>query len=63
MFLKYWQSEKVGALVKERASNCLILLYAGSESGYVSHATLIFKAGSAFGDYHVQMNLITLKIG
>lgn len=31
-------------------------MHAGSESGFVDNACLIFKAGLATGDYHGQMN-------
>lgn len=55
-FSKCWQDEKIGAIVKERAGHRLIVVHAGSKSGFVKNAELIFKAGTATGDYHGQMN-------
>ena len=55
-FSKCWQDEKIGAYVKERAGHRLIVVHAGSKTGFIQNAALVFKAGSATGDYHGQMN-------
>ncbi|GBP90143.1 hypothetical protein EVAR_99403_1 [Eumeta japonica] len=34
----------------------LVIIYAGSENGFVPNALLLFKAGTKFGDYHDYMN-------
>ncbi|KAF8795047.1 hypothetical protein HNY73_002945 [Argiope bruennichi] len=53
---KCWRDEKIGAAIKDSSGHHLIVVHAGSESGFVPNAGLIFKAGSAIGDYHGQMN-------
>ncbi|XP_055932022.1 uncharacterized protein LOC129962300 [Argiope bruennichi] len=60
-FKKYWRDEKIGAAIKDSSGHHLIVVHAGSESGFVPNAGLIFKAGSAIGDYHGQMNYDTFK--
>ena len=36
--------------------NRLIILHAGSENGWLSHAELVFEAKKTSGDYHDEMN-------
>ncbi|KAF8789131.1 Down syndrome cell adhesion molecule-like [Argiope bruennichi] len=60
-FEKCWRDEKIGAAIKDSSGRRLIVVHAGSESGFVPNAGLIFKAGSATGDYHGQMNSDNLK--
>nr|XP_042912462.1 uncharacterized protein LOC122272631 [Parasteatoda tepidariorum] len=55
-FNKCWTDEKVGIIIKDSAGYRLIVVHAGSESGFIPNAGLIFRAGSASGDYHGQMN-------
>jgi hypothetical protein len=38
------------------ASDRLIVVHIGSKNGFLEGAELIFKAGTASGDYHGQMN-------
>ncbi|KAJ4426456.1 hypothetical protein ANN_27270 [Periplaneta americana] len=45
-----------GVLTKSSSTNRLIVIHAGSESGFVENSLLIFQAGRATGDYHGQMN-------
>ncbi|KAF8771586.1 hypothetical protein HNY73_018986 [Argiope bruennichi] len=60
-FWKCWRDEKIGAAIKDSSGHRLIVVHAGSESGFVPNAELIFKAGSGTGDYHGQMNSDNLK--
>src|SRR5258705_10476650 len=47
---------KLGVQTNVNSSNRLIILYAGSSTGFVPNAKLVFKAGCSSGDYHGQMN-------
>lgn len=54
---KCWQNESVTGVVHGiRSSSRLIVVHAGSESGFVPGAALVFRSGLATGDYHGQMN-------
>jgi hypothetical protein len=56
-FIKCWQEETEFGIQKNyNAGNRLILLYAGSENGFLHNAMLVYKAAAATGDYHGQMN-------
>ena len=56
-FAKCWQSEsEIGVQTTVHAGNRLIVVHAGSVNGFVENALLAYKAGSASGDYHGQMN-------
>ncbi|KAJ4446436.1 hypothetical protein ANN_13132 [Periplaneta americana] len=43
------------------AGNRLIVLHAGSKNGSLRNAELVYKAGSASGDYHGQMNQVNFE--
>ncbi|CAG4974205.1 unnamed protein product [Colias eurytheme] len=54
---KCWQSATdVGVKKNESPGRRWIIVHAGSESGFVDGALLMFKANSKTGDYHDQMN-------
>ena len=56
-FRKCWQSDDVfGICADANAGNRLIIVTAGSRTGFLKDAALIYKAGSTVGDYHGQMN-------
>ncbi|XP_050294327.1 uncharacterized protein LOC126734670 [Anthonomus grandis grandis] len=56
-FGKCWQSNEVFGVVSNiRANGRLVIVHAGSQSGFIHNAGLVFKAGQASGDYHGQMN-------
>jgi hypothetical protein len=56
-FKKCWQSEEVKAVGADvNAGKRLIMVHIGSRAGFLQGAGLIYKAGSASGDYHCQMN-------
>lgn len=61
-FGKCWQNDKIsGITTNTSSSNRLILVHAGSKSGFITGAQLIFKAGLSKGDYHGQMNAINFE--
>jgi hypothetical protein len=53
-FKKCRQSEEVKGVCAD--GNRLIMVHAGSRAGFLQGEGLIYKAGSASGDYHGQMN-------
>ncbi|KAJ4437060.1 hypothetical protein ANN_17195 [Periplaneta americana] len=56
-FRKCWQHKDVtGVLTTVNASNRLIVVHLGGINGFVEGCELIYKAGTATGDYHGQMN-------
>ncbi|XP_054265845.1 uncharacterized protein LOC128988514 [Macrosteles quadrilineatus] len=56
-FQKCWQSVDVdGVLPDMNASNRVIVVDIGSNEGFLQGGRLIYKANSAKGDYHGQMN-------
>jgi hypothetical protein len=61
-FKKCWQSEEVkGVCTDGNARKRLIMVHAGSCAGFLQGVELMYKAGSASGDYHSQMNSIHFK--
>ncbi|KAJ4447175.1 hypothetical protein ANN_09176 [Periplaneta americana] len=56
-FRKCWQHKDVtGVLTTVNASNRLIVVHLGGINGFVEGCELVYKAGTATGDYHGQMN-------
>lgn len=56
-FRKCWQSENVmGIMNTTSASNRFIVAHIGGRGGFINGCELIFRAGTATGDYHGQMN-------
>ncbi|CAH2097973.1 unnamed protein product [Euphydryas editha] len=56
-FKKCWRNDYIDAVLTDTSStNRLILVHAGSRHGFLDGAKLLFKAGTATGDYHGQMN-------
>jgi hypothetical protein len=56
-FKKCWQSEEVKGLCTDgNAGKRLIMVHAGSHAGFLQGTGLIYKAGSASGNYHCRMN-------
>lgn len=53
---KCWRSEDTEMKIPFNKGDRLIILHAGSRSGFVHDACLIFKAHSSEGDYHNEMN-------
>ncbi|GLG95894.1 Uncharacterized protein GBIM_02761 [Gryllus bimaculatus] len=54
---KCWQHDDIiGVTANISASVRLIVVHAGGNNGFINGAELIFKADSASGDYHGQMN-------
>lgn len=52
-----WQSDEIrGVATDTSAGNRLIVVAAGSETGFVKDSVLVFKAGQSTGDYHGQMD-------
>ncbi|XP_039285343.1 uncharacterized protein LOC120351576 [Nilaparvata lugens] len=59
---KCWQSDEIfGVQENYSAGNRLIVLHAGSASGFLSGAKLIYRAGITTGDYHGQMNNVNFE--
>ncbi|XP_042901192.2 uncharacterized protein [Parasteatoda tepidariorum] len=57
-FQKCWQDENnnIGAISNVSSKNRLIVVHAGTSSGFIPGALLAYKASSQSGDYHGQMN-------
>ncbi|KAF8782117.1 hypothetical protein HNY73_012444 [Argiope bruennichi] len=56
-FRKCWQSDTIsGAEINVNSKNRLIIVHAGSSTGFIPGAQLIYKASTKTGDYHGQMN-------
>jgi hypothetical protein len=56
-YKKCWQSVEVtGVCADGTAGNRLIMVHVGSSAGFLKYAELVYKAGTATGDYHRQMN-------
>jgi hypothetical protein len=56
-FRKCWQSDDVmGIQMNVNSGNRLIMLHVGGINGFVPNSHLVYRAGSATGDYHGQMN-------
>ena len=51
-----WQSSDVSLQVPFSRGERVIDVNAGTDTGFRSGATLVFKAHSAIGDYHNEMN-------
>ena len=51
-----WQSSDVALRVPFSKGERLIIVHAGSETGFIDGAELVFKAHTATGDYHDEMN-------
>ncbi|KAJ4444763.1 hypothetical protein ANN_06560 [Periplaneta americana] len=61
-FGKCWQSEEeFGVQANVNSGNRLIVVHAGSLNGFLDNATLIYKAETATGDYHGQMNSVNFN--
>jgi len=58
---KGWQSEEIKHHVPIGKGERLIIVHAGSETGFVPNAGLIFKSKSKSGDYHDDMNFNNYK--
>ncbi|MFS1564404.1 MAG: transposase [Candidatus Arsenophonus phytopathogenicus] len=57
IFQKCWQSEDTKGCLKDASSSKrFIILNAGSSNGFLPGARLLFKSGTAKGDYHGHMN-------
>ncbi|XP_063539476.1 uncharacterized protein LOC134748611 [Cydia strobilella] len=57
-FKKCWRDDNINANITDKSSsNQLILVHAGSSSGFLNGAKLLFEAGPATGDYHGQMGV------
>jgi hypothetical protein len=58
-FHKCWQNEQVmDVQANVNSGSRLIMLHVGGNNGFLPNAALIYKAGSATGDYHGQMNAV-----
>lgn len=56
-FKKCWQDDTVlGATANVNSKNRLIVVHAGSSTGFLANAQLVYKASTKSGDYHGQMN-------
>ncbi|XP_045202333.2 uncharacterized protein LOC123555810 [Mercenaria mercenaria] len=55
-FHRSWQSDHVGLRVPFRKGQRMIIVHAGTETGFVKGAELVFKSQSHTGDYHDEMN-------
>ncbi|KDR15088.1 hypothetical protein L798_11092 [Zootermopsis nevadensis] len=56
-FKKCWHSTEVKGVCSDgNAGKRLIMVHAGSHAGFLQGVKLIYKADSASGDYHGQMN-------
>ena len=53
-----WQSDDVALRVPFSKGERVVVVHAGSEEGFIQGAELVFKAHSASGDYHDEMNSI-----
>ncbi|XP_022824365.1 uncharacterized protein LOC111354941 [Spodoptera litura] len=61
-YKKCWRDDKINAILTDTSSsNRLILVHAGSRSGFLDGAKLLFKAGTVTGDYHGQMNNVNFE--
>jgi hypothetical protein len=59
---KCWQNNDIGGIsTTVGASNRLIVIHIGLKNGFIEGAELIFKAGTASGDYHGQMNSVNFE--
>ncbi|XP_039297551.1 uncharacterized protein LOC120354445 [Nilaparvata lugens] len=57
IFQKCWQDHEITGCLKDSASSKrYILLHVGSDNGFLPGSLILFRAGSATGDYHGQMN-------
>ncbi|XP_035223741.1 uncharacterized protein LOC118196400 [Stegodyphus dumicola] len=56
-FSKWWQSQAVlGVVQRGNASQRIIVLYAGGDTGILPDTSLVYKENTTSGDYHGQMN-------
>ena len=53
---KCWQDSSVTMKIPFSKGERLIVVYAGSESGFIDGAALMLKAHTSTGDYHTEMN-------
>jgi hypothetical protein len=54
-FKKCWQRDDVmGIQMNVNSENRLIMLHVGGINGFLPNSQLVYKAGSATGDYHGQ---------
>ncbi|KAF8794704.1 hypothetical protein HNY73_002653 [Argiope bruennichi] len=61
-FKKCWQDDTVlGAIANVNSKNRLIVVHAGSSTGFLMGALLVYKASTKSGDYHGQMNYENFK--
>ncbi|XP_055941674.1 uncharacterized protein LOC129971722 [Argiope bruennichi] len=61
-FKKCWQDDTVlGATANVNSKNRLIVVHAGSSTGFLTGALLVYKASTKSGDYHGQMNYENFK--
>lgn len=61
-FKKCWQDDTVlGVTANVNAKNRLIVVHAGSSTGFLTDAELVYKASTKSGDYHGQMNYENFK--
>jgi len=51
-----WQAKDATVKIPFSRGERLIVVHAGYEGGFIKGASLLFKAGSASGDYHSEMN-------
>ena len=51
-----WQSSDVPLQIPFSGGECFIVVHAGTDTGFIGGAALVFKAHSATGDYHNEMN-------
>jgi len=56
-----WQAQDATVKIPFSKGQRLIKVHAGYEGGFIEGASLLFKAGSASGDYHSEMNSNFLK--
>jgi hypothetical protein len=57
-FKKYWQGDEVDGVMTTTRSTChrLTVVHTSPSNGFLEGAELVFRAGTASGDYHGQMN-------
>jgi hypothetical protein len=56
MFKKCWQGDAVDLVITTSTSHILIMMNIGSSNGFLEGTGLVFRAGTASGDYQGQMN-------
>jgi hypothetical protein len=54
-FKKWWQGDEFDGVMTTSTSHRLIVMHIGSSNDFLEGAGLVFRAGTASGDYHGQM--------